>query len=148
MQYLDEDPRTNRIDDSLQLFTAICQNKLLAKAALVLMLNKVTFAPRAQNSLLMLFLAFAAPGGLVEEEAPGRHQSPEIVSSMPAPHDISSPRSQQLQHLVVRRPPKHIRRSLGILPCALHTNAQTQGRVEPSAVHGASSTVLFGWLKH
>lgn len=40
-QYLEEDPRTNRIDDSLQLFTAICQNKLLAKAALVLMLNKV-----------------------------------------------------------------------------------------------------------
>ncbi|GJE90040.1 G-protein alpha subunit [Phanerochaete sordida] len=39
-QYLEEDPRTNRIDDSLQLFTAICQNKLLAKAALVLMLNK------------------------------------------------------------------------------------------------------------
>ena len=41
MQYLEEDPRTNRIDDSLQLFTGICQNKLLAKAALVLMLNKV-----------------------------------------------------------------------------------------------------------
>ncbi|OCH88154.1 G-protein alpha subunit [Obba rivulosa] len=39
-QYLEEDPRTNRIDDSLQLFTAICSNKLLQKAALVLMLNK------------------------------------------------------------------------------------------------------------
>lgn len=58
MQYLDEDPRTNRIDDSLQLFTAICQNKLLAKAALVLMLNKVTFAshcelhPHRSRSLL------------------------------------------------------------------------------------------------
>ncbi|KIK54115.1 hypothetical protein GYMLUDRAFT_49042 [Collybiopsis luxurians FD-317 M1] len=39
-QYLDEDPRTNRIDDSLQLFTAICSNKLLKKAHLVLMLNK------------------------------------------------------------------------------------------------------------
>ncbi|CAL1705989.1 unnamed protein product [Somion occarium] len=39
-QYLEEDPRTNRIDDSLQLFTAIISNKLLAKAALVLMLNK------------------------------------------------------------------------------------------------------------
>ncbi len=41
MQYLEEDPRTNRIDDSLQLFTAICSNKLLSNAALVLMLNKV-----------------------------------------------------------------------------------------------------------
>ncbi|KAH9932542.1 guanine nucleotide binding protein, alpha subunit [Fomitopsis serialis] len=39
-QYLEEDPRTNRIDDSLQLFTSICTNKLLHKAALVLMLNK------------------------------------------------------------------------------------------------------------
>lgn len=42
VQYLDEDPRTNRIDDSLQLFTAICQNKLLSKAALILMLNKAS----------------------------------------------------------------------------------------------------------
>ncbi|TFK82996.1 G-protein alpha subunit [Polyporus arcularius HHB13444] len=39
-QYLEEDPRTNRIDDSLQLFTTICANKLLGNAALVLMLNK------------------------------------------------------------------------------------------------------------
>ncbi|KAJ3806855.1 guanine nucleotide binding protein, alpha subunit [Lentinula lateritia] len=39
-QYLEEDPRTNRIDDSLQLFTTICSNKLLKKAHLVLMLNK------------------------------------------------------------------------------------------------------------
>ncbi|KAK7448786.1 hypothetical protein VKT23_013516 [Stygiomarasmius scandens] len=39
-QYLEEDPRTNRIDDSLQLFTAICSNQLLKKAHLVLMLNK------------------------------------------------------------------------------------------------------------
>ncbi|KAH9859156.1 G-protein alpha subunit [Lenzites betulinus] len=39
-QYLEEDPRTNRIDDSLQLFTQICTNKLLSNAALVLMLNK------------------------------------------------------------------------------------------------------------
>ena len=40
-QYLEEDPRTNRIDDSLQLFTSICSNKLLKKASVVLMLNKV-----------------------------------------------------------------------------------------------------------
>ncbi|ETW81152.1 hypothetical protein HETIRDRAFT_410248 [Heterobasidion irregulare TC 32-1] len=39
-QYLEEDPRTNRIDDSLQLFTAICSNKLLKNSSLVLMLNK------------------------------------------------------------------------------------------------------------
>ncbi|TFY75110.1 hypothetical protein EWM64_g8902, partial [Hericium alpestre] len=39
-QYLEEDPRTNRIDDSLQLFTAICTNKLLKNSSLVLMLNK------------------------------------------------------------------------------------------------------------
>ncbi|KAH8107487.1 G-alpha-domain-containing protein [Phellopilus nigrolimitatus] len=39
-QYLEEDPRTNRIDDSLQLFTAICSNKLLKNTHLVLLLNK------------------------------------------------------------------------------------------------------------
>ncbi|KAH9960924.1 G-alpha-domain-containing protein [Russula dissimulans] len=39
-QYLDEDPRTNRIDDSLQLFTAICSNQLLKNLHLVLFLNK------------------------------------------------------------------------------------------------------------
>ncbi|EPQ56896.1 G-alpha-domain-containing protein [Gloeophyllum trabeum ATCC 11539] len=39
-QYLEEDPKTNRIDDSLQLFKTIVQNKLLKKASLVLMLNK------------------------------------------------------------------------------------------------------------
>ncbi|KAJ3520875.1 hypothetical protein NM688_g9097 [Phlebia brevispora] len=39
-QYLEEDPRTNRIDDSLQLFTYICSNRLLKDAHLVLFLNK------------------------------------------------------------------------------------------------------------
>ncbi|GLB45005.1 putative alpha subunit [Lyophyllum shimeji] len=39
-QYLEEDPKTNRIDDSLQLFNAICSNKLLVRAHLVLLLNK------------------------------------------------------------------------------------------------------------
>ncbi|KAF8149394.1 G-protein alpha subunit [Crassisporium funariophilum] len=40
-QYLEEDPKTNRIDDSLQLFTTICSNKLLKDAHLVLLLNKI-----------------------------------------------------------------------------------------------------------
>ncbi|EPQ52636.1 G-protein alpha subunit [Gloeophyllum trabeum ATCC 11539] len=39
-QYLEEDARTNRIDDSLQLFTQICSNQLLKKVHLVLFLNK------------------------------------------------------------------------------------------------------------
>jgi len=39
-QYLSEDSRTNRIDDSLQLFTQICSNKLLKKVHMVLFLNK------------------------------------------------------------------------------------------------------------
>ncbi|KAF8498835.1 guanine nucleotide binding protein, alpha subunit [Hysterangium stoloniferum] len=39
-QYLDEDPRTNRIDDSLQIFSQICTNKLLRRAHLILLLNK------------------------------------------------------------------------------------------------------------
>ncbi|KZT02620.1 G-protein alpha subunit [Laetiporus sulphureus 93-53] len=40
-QYLSEDPRTNRVDDSLQLFKQICSNQLLKNAHLVLFLNKV-----------------------------------------------------------------------------------------------------------
>ncbi|TFK93955.1 G-protein alpha subunit [Polyporus arcularius HHB13444] len=39
-QYLDEDPRINRVDDSLQLFKQICSNPLLKRAHLVLFLNK------------------------------------------------------------------------------------------------------------
>ncbi|KAJ7162265.1 guanine nucleotide binding protein, alpha subunit [Mycena filopes] len=39
-QYLEEDPLTNRIHDSLQLLTTICANKLLKNAQLVLLLNK------------------------------------------------------------------------------------------------------------
>lgn len=39
IQYLEEDPRTNRIDDSLQLFTQICSNHLLKKVHLVLFLS-------------------------------------------------------------------------------------------------------------
>ncbi|KAL0956953.1 hypothetical protein HGRIS_003054 [Hohenbuehelia grisea] len=39
-QYLEEDLQTNRIEDSLQLFTAICSNQLLKDTHLVLLLNK------------------------------------------------------------------------------------------------------------
>ncbi|KAG8903143.1 hypothetical protein FRC01_009315, partial [Tulasnella sp. 417] len=39
-QYLEEDQRTNRVDDSLQLFTLICSNPLLKNCHLVLFLNK------------------------------------------------------------------------------------------------------------
>ncbi|TDL19939.1 guanine nucleotide binding protein alpha subunit [Rickenella mellea] len=39
-QYLEEDPRVNRINDSLQLWTQICSNELLKKVHLVLFLNK------------------------------------------------------------------------------------------------------------
>jgi len=49
-QYLDEDPKTNRIDDSLQLFTAICSNKLLKDAHLVLLLNKTDLLKKKLES--------------------------------------------------------------------------------------------------
>ncbi|KAJ7466951.1 guanine nucleotide binding protein, alpha subunit [Mycena latifolia] len=39
-QYLEEDPSTNRIHDSLQLLTSICTNELLKNAQLILLLNK------------------------------------------------------------------------------------------------------------
>ncbi|KAK0202281.1 heterotrimeric GTP-binding alpha subunit [Desarmillaria ectypa] len=37
---LEEDPRINRLEDSLQLWRSICENKLLANCALILFLNK------------------------------------------------------------------------------------------------------------
>ncbi|PBK61171.1 G-alpha-domain-containing protein [Armillaria solidipes] len=37
---LEEDPRVNRLEDSLQLWRAICENKLLANCTLILFLNK------------------------------------------------------------------------------------------------------------
>ncbi|KAJ7646551.1 G-protein alpha subunit [Roridomyces roridus] len=40
-QFLEEDPLTNRIHDSLQLLVSICTNKLLKDAQLVLLLNKI-----------------------------------------------------------------------------------------------------------
>ncbi|KAJ7803762.1 G-protein alpha subunit-domain-containing protein [Mycena olivaceomarginata] len=40
-QYLEEDPLTNRIHDSVELLTSICANKLLKDAQLILLLNKV-----------------------------------------------------------------------------------------------------------
>ncbi|KAK7001352.1 guanine nucleotide binding protein, alpha subunit [Favolaschia claudopus] len=39
-QYLEEDPLTNRIHDSLELLTSICSNKLLKDAQLILLFNK------------------------------------------------------------------------------------------------------------
>lgn len=39
-QYLEEDPKVNRIDDSLQLFTSICANRIFKDVHLVLFLNK------------------------------------------------------------------------------------------------------------
>ncbi|KAG6826382.1 hypothetical protein H0H92_016045 [Tricholoma furcatifolium] len=41
MMQLTEDSGMNRLEDSLQLFTAICSSKLLLKAGLILFLNKV-----------------------------------------------------------------------------------------------------------
>jgi len=53
-QYLEEDPRTNRIDDSLQLFTSTCSNKLLKNASMVLMLNKVDLLKKKLQSGVMV----------------------------------------------------------------------------------------------
>lgn len=57
-QYLEEDPRTNRIDDSLQLFTQICSNALLKNVHLVLFLSVCSPHPwphSVNQSVLYLF---------------------------------------------------------------------------------------------
>ncbi|KAI9456548.1 G-protein alpha subunit [Lactarius psammicola] len=53
-QYLEEDPRTNRIDDSLQLFTTTCSNKLLKNTSMVLMLNKTDLLKKKLQAGLMV----------------------------------------------------------------------------------------------
>lgn len=40
-QYLSEDMAVNRVQDSLELFTKICKNPLLAKTEIVLFFNKM-----------------------------------------------------------------------------------------------------------
>lgn len=39
-QRLEEDPRVNRLEDSIILWTSICSSKLLARTQLILFLNK------------------------------------------------------------------------------------------------------------
>ena len=45
-QYLEEDYKVNRIDDSLQTFTSVCSNPLLKNVHLVLFLNKIDILQR------------------------------------------------------------------------------------------------------
>jgi hypothetical protein len=45
-QYLEEAPDVNRVKDSLQLWQQVCNNKLLARTALILFLNKIDVLAR------------------------------------------------------------------------------------------------------
>ena len=47
---LSEDPRINRLDDSMQLWKLVCSNRLLARTELVLFLNKVDLLERKLGS--------------------------------------------------------------------------------------------------
>ncbi|KAG8818811.1 hypothetical protein FRC17_010696 [Serendipita sp. 399] len=49
-QYLEEDYKVNRIDDSLQTFTSICANPLLKNVHLVLFLNKIDILQQKLNA--------------------------------------------------------------------------------------------------
>ncbi|KAF8512067.1 guanine nucleotide binding protein, alpha subunit [Gautieria morchelliformis] len=49
-EVLDEDPRVNRLQDSLNLWKQICRSPLLAKAQLILFLNKVDLLQRKLDS--------------------------------------------------------------------------------------------------
>ncbi|KAH9035964.1 guanine nucleotide binding protein, alpha subunit [Lactarius hengduanensis] len=49
-QVLSEDPKVNRLEDSVLLWKGICQNKLLAKVDLVLFLNKCDILQRKLDS--------------------------------------------------------------------------------------------------
>lgn len=53
-QVLSEDPKVNRLEDSVLLWKGICQNKLLAKVDLVLFLNKCDILQRKLDSGIRL----------------------------------------------------------------------------------------------
>ncbi|KAF8268004.1 guanine nucleotide binding protein, alpha subunit [Lactarius quietus] len=53
-QVLSEDPKVNRLEDSVLLWKGICQNKLLAKVDLVLFLNKCDILQRKLESGIRL----------------------------------------------------------------------------------------------
>jgi guanine nucleotide-binding protein subunit alpha len=53
-QVLAEDPKVNRLEDSVLLWKGICQNKLLAKVDLVLFLNKCDILQRKLESGIRL----------------------------------------------------------------------------------------------
>lgn len=66
-QYLEEDPKMNRINDSLQLFTMICSHELLKRVHLVLFLSRyllisglpsVPMPPVLKHLLTLLFCLF------------------------------------------------------------------------------------------
>jgi hypothetical protein len=49
-QWLDEDARTNRLDDSMKLFESVCKSPLLQRAVLVLFMNKIDVLARKLRS--------------------------------------------------------------------------------------------------
>ena len=77
-KYLEEDPRTNRIDDSLQLFTHICSHQLLKNLHLVLFLSMTYFwVVKLIGSLIG---DPCRQDRYLASEARQGHQSQEIVS--------------------------------------------------------------------
>lgn len=77
-QQLEEDPRTNRIEDSLQLFTDICSSKLLRNASLILLLNKVNFG----HAFFCIIRCLWPAGWSAQEETAERQKSQKIVREL------------------------------------------------------------------
>ncbi|CCM03195.1 uncharacterized protein FIBRA_05319 [Fibroporia radiculosa] len=159
--YLEEDMRTNRIDDSLQLFTVVCQNKLLHKAALVLMLNKVRslITDECKAGLLTPFPSPIPPSDRLVVST-SRHRACVLstlllpwsrgrtgnVDGSPEAKDPGWAPGPQI-HLIVRRSTEYVRGSLGVLPRALHPGASAEGPPPPTVVcafyvHAGASSVL------
>ncbi|ELU40052.1 G-alpha domain-containing protein [Rhizoctonia solani AG-1 IA] len=65
-QYLEEDARTNRIDDSLQLWTQITSSPILKEVHLVLFLNKREACGWCQGQKIVSSLFQSRAFGIVE----------------------------------------------------------------------------------
>ena len=53
-QVLQEDPTVNRVEDSIQIWKKICANQLLARATLILFLNKMDIVARTLKNGVQL----------------------------------------------------------------------------------------------
>ncbi|KAG6908261.1 hypothetical protein DXG01_005526 [Tephrocybe rancida] len=100
-QRLEEDPRVNRLEDSIILWTSICSSKLLAKTQLILFLNKCDLLRRKLKRGIQVKAYLPSYGDRPNEVIPVvkylrekfkdilKHSSPEVRSTYIYPTTVT-----------------------------------------------------------